>query len=289
MSVRLARRGTSAKEINVSRYGPDPWRRLSPFVHTPDSIPVPGMVSYLDFNCRESFADWWSNSVEGIWQGLKSIGGEVRLDMFRGSAKKRRGCPEGHLFGDYRLLDYLEAKALIYLPAYLAQLRQLSEVIAELKNIGGPVVDVTFNPEVLGNKPISHAAVLVDYLDGSLSPFEQAHDRLSAWSQKIEQWYVDNPDAEGEPEPFLYELTEMVASIPSVEPLLTYQACAARFERENLMLMFVRSVGSWYQMEYGQSVLSAWVEAGHLELEQARKLSLRAPVCRWNDEWFARA
>lgn len=33
-------------------------------------------------------------------------------------------------------------------------------------------------PDTLGPKPISHAALLVDYLNGKLRPFEDAHQRM---------------------------------------------------------------------------------------------------------------
>ena len=133
MSVRYAKRGTCPDEIDVSRYGSSPWRQLSPYVKAPEPLPIPGHVSYLDLEEYPSFPGWWATTTEGIWQGLKVIATETAPGQFQGPPKKRRGRPEGHRYGDYRQLGYLEAKALIYIPAYLSQLRQCPKLLKDVR------------------------------------------------------------------------------------------------------------------------------------------------------------
>ena len=51
-------------------------------------IPVPGMPGTV------------SDTVEGIWQGLKVIRGKIAPHLFRGRGQKRGGKPAGHQYGD---------------------------------------------------------------------------------------------------------------------------------------------------------------------------------------------
>src|SRR5439155_27289214 len=67
--------------------------------------PVPGMPGVT------------SDSVEGIWQGLKVIRGKTAPHLFRGRGQKRGGKPAGHLFGD-RLLGIVEARLKLYRVSY---------------------------------------------------------------------------------------------------------------------------------------------------------------------------
>ena len=60
-----------------------------------------------------------SDSVEGIWQGLKVIRGKIALRFFEDVGRKRVGKPAGHQFGDQkRLLDLAEARRKIYIFPY---------------------------------------------------------------------------------------------------------------------------------------------------------------------------
>ena len=94
----------------------------------------------------------------GRRERICSIGPRIRSRaderLFHGQPKKRRGRPDGHLFGDYRLRDYGQ---LIYIPAYLELIRQQSEIIAKL-DPDVEIVNVSYQPDTLGPKPISHAA-----------------------------------------------------------------------------------------------------------------------------------
>jgi hypothetical protein len=155
---RYAKSRRDGTQADVSRYGH--FRALSPFAVYPGKIPIPGRLSYAFrsyWEAGDHLLDWNADSVEGVWQGLKLIDGHIEERLLRGQPKKRRGRPEGHLFADYRLLNYVEAKALIYIPTYLELLWQQAEVLAQL-DPAVEIVDVSYQPETLGPKPISHAA-----------------------------------------------------------------------------------------------------------------------------------
>src|SRR4051812_14302173 len=70
---------------DVSSYADHPLCTLSPFwAH--GGIPVPGMDGTT------------SDSVEGIWQGLKLINNKISPRFFDGQGKKRGGIPRGHQY-----------------------------------------------------------------------------------------------------------------------------------------------------------------------------------------------
>jgi hypothetical protein len=100
----VARLPAGALLYDVSSRASAPFAKLSPF-YPHGGIPVPGMPGT------------YSDSVEGVWQGLKVIQGEVDPSCFKGKGRKRRGRPEGHRFGE-KLLGYLEARQAIYIPTY---------------------------------------------------------------------------------------------------------------------------------------------------------------------------
>ncbi len=89
---------------DVSSYGDEPYCRFSP-IWAHGGIPIPGMPGQT------------SDTVEGIWQGLKVIRGKTAPHLFRGRGQKRGGKPAGHKFGD-RLLDIVEARRKLYLVSY---------------------------------------------------------------------------------------------------------------------------------------------------------------------------
>lgn len=283
--VIYSRKGQHSHEIDVSRYGKSPWRELSPFCRAARLLPIPGLASYVDLQMAESFPEWWADSVEGIWQGLKRIDGQLAPQLFRGQPKKRRGRPEGHDFGEYRLLEYPEAKALIYIPAYLEQLRQLPHLLNMLREEGEPVavVDVSYQPDVLGPKPISHAALLVDVLVGRLASYQTAHEELEEWSRRI-----DSAHEQGIDELVLDTLAllgKRVSELAGHPDLTGYDGCARLFLRENLMLSAIRCIGSHLELDTGCALLRRWLNDSLLEPEQATALSRRAPVCRWTEDW----
>ena len=89
---------------DVSSYADPPFCTLSP-VYAHGGIPIPGLPGRT------------SDSVEGVWQGLKVIRGKIAPQHFRGKGQKRGGKPSGHQYGD-RLLDVVEARLKIYRVAY---------------------------------------------------------------------------------------------------------------------------------------------------------------------------
>jgi hypothetical protein len=123
-------------------------------------IPVPGMPGVT------------SDTVEGIWQGLKVIRGEIAPRYFSGSCGKRGGKPSGHRYGD-KLLKIVEAREKIYRVAYEWVLEHriepsLIEDLLERSQSGQTQYfhDVSDNGNI-GNpdEGWAHAAVLVQYLN----------------------------------------------------------------------------------------------------------------------------
>jgi hypothetical protein len=144
---------------DVSSYADFPLCSLSPmWVH--GGIPVPGMPGTT------------SDTVEGIWQGLKVIRGDVAPRYFKGPGHKRGGKPAGHRYGS-KLLKIVEAREKIYRVAYewmllnrvdptllagfieqtRAGVRQYFHDVCDNGAIGNP------------DEGWAHAAVLVQYLN----------------------------------------------------------------------------------------------------------------------------
>jgi hypothetical protein len=149
--------------LDVSSYADSPYCTLSPmWAH--GGIPVPGMSGQT------------SDSVEGIWQGLKVIRGRTAPRLFRGRGQKRGGRPAGHQFGD-RLLGIVEARQQIYRVAYEWMLENRIEpsllqqfLDRARQGVTQYIHDVSDNGDV--NNPdegLAHAAVLVQYLNRRLA------------------------------------------------------------------------------------------------------------------------
>jgi len=145
---------------DVTKNAEYPYCLFSPFyVHS--GIPIPGMPGRT------------SDTVEGIWQGLKVIKKEIAPRYFRGIGKKRGGKPSGHQFGtDKRLLKLEEARRRIYLPAYewVLENKIPQEIIDSfLENIYRYVPQYFYDYEsngVIGKDlPLAHSAVLVRWLN----------------------------------------------------------------------------------------------------------------------------
>lgn len=144
---------------DVSSYGDPPYCTLSP-MWVYGSIPIPGMPGVT------------SDTVEGVWQGLKVIRGAIAPRYFQGACGKRGGKPAGHRYGD-KLLKIVEAREKIYRVTYewvlnnrvdssliegfvarsLAGERQYFHDVSDNGNIGNP------------DEGWAHAAVLVQYLN----------------------------------------------------------------------------------------------------------------------------
>ena len=171
--------------IDVSSYGEEPFKRLSPFSYSQKyNIPVPGNEQIKAY------------SVEGIWQGLKVINRKTDFSLFKKRPSKRRGHPEGHLFSN-RLIGYLEARENIYVPAYVFHVINniLDNIVGELEKKVEPVVfyDVEPNNDIKDlSKPFSHASLLVTLLNvlkgAPLPPFSR-HKFLDAKEQASATFY----------------------------------------------------------------------------------------------------
>lgn len=156
----------------TSRSAISAFQRFSPFFPH-GGIPVP-------------FSELFSQSVEGVWQGLKVfdlIGGdreEIDATCFANTTQKglkrtlrRRGrvrCAGHYCIESGALLGYLEARREIYLPAYNFVLEHRLE--GELQALAkaarqSPLVflDYSTNADVSDSRaPLSHAALVRDHL-----------------------------------------------------------------------------------------------------------------------------
>ena len=123
-------------------------------------IPVPGMPRTT------------SDSVEGIWQGLKVIRGQIAPRYFVGRGQKRGGKPAGHQLGK-KLLKIVEARDRIYRTSYEWTLINrvdptLIEKFVSLALAGAVQYfhDVSDNGDISNpDEGWAHAAVLVQYLN----------------------------------------------------------------------------------------------------------------------------
>lgn len=144
---------------DVSSYADPPFCEFSPlWAH--GGIPVPGSAGLT------------SDSVEGIWQGMKVIRGKTAPHLFRGRGRKRGGKPAGHLYGD-RLLGIVEARLKIYKVAYEWVLEHRIDPALIARFIDEAFAGVPRYFHDLGdngdvNNPDegwAHASVLVQYLN----------------------------------------------------------------------------------------------------------------------------
>ena len=127
------------------------------------NIPVPKM-------------DCASDSVEGIWQGLKIIRGKIAPAYFHGKGRKRYGKPRGHQFGK-KVLGYVAARKKIFVPAYEFMFYNCvpEESIRRILGFARDDVkqfffDVDENGDIGNRKsPLAHSAVLVDIINRELS------------------------------------------------------------------------------------------------------------------------
>jgi hypothetical protein len=296
MAAVYARRGAQPDAVNVSRYGPSPWGRLSPFTVV-GKVPIPGRLGLWELVALErgeftsdDLADGFATSVEGIWQGLKRIDGHIDEACFV-RPRKRRGVVAGHDYG-YRLLDYLEARCLVYVPAYLHvlrhQVRDLVERLARRAAHGEvTIVDVSYAPDPFSlDRPLSHARLLVDYLNGALQPYLDAEQRLRARLEALLGIYDD-----GEPDGLSaaglvarqrwWRVTAALVEATDGGELDSYLAWAARWERECLIALVVGDAGMIDDVDLLGEVLGGWVRAGVMTGQEATRLGAQAPLARF--------
>lgn len=160
LQVRTSKQPPDAVWVDVSSSGDPPLDQLSPF-YAHGGIPIPGMDSKR------------SDSVEGIWQGLKVIRGKIAPRFFEGGGRKRVGKPRGHQFGDStRLLGIEEARRKMYVPAYEWMLENcIDETILSgfidqaFRGVPQYFYDREDNGSIGKDAPLAHAKLLADYLN----------------------------------------------------------------------------------------------------------------------------
>lgn len=144
---------------DVSSYAEPPYCQFSPlWAH--GGIPIPGTDGET------------SDSVEGIWQGMKVIRGKTAPHLFRGRGQKRGGKPAGHLYNG-RLLGIVEARLKLYKVAYEWMLENRIDPELIEGFIHDAFAGISQNFHDLGdngdvNNPDegwAHASVLVQYLN----------------------------------------------------------------------------------------------------------------------------
>jgi hypothetical protein len=156
--------------IDVTSQGEQPWVKFSPF-YPHGYIPIPFSPGNL------------SQSVEGIWQGLKVFESEdvnlstMQITSMKGIKRtvRKHGKCLGHRAGirGKDLLSYLEARHLIYLPTYQWVLANcLVELVERLKQLAASHTVILLDYETNGdvnnlNKPLSHAQLIKLYLENN--------------------------------------------------------------------------------------------------------------------------
>lgn len=158
----------NAEIIDVTSKGEEPYIRLSPFFPH-GNIPIPFSENYL------------SESVEGIWQGLKVFKNEdidpTKFTIKNMSGIKRTvrkfGTPLGHRQGvnGNELLDYISARKKIYMKAYAYILENhVKNIIDKLGEKAQKqdivLLDYDTNDDIENvKKPLSHASLLKKHLE----------------------------------------------------------------------------------------------------------------------------
>lgn len=165
----------------TSNAGGDGMVSLSPF-YPHGGIPVPFSEGVT------------AECVEGVWQGLKVFEGEdVDIATFRNRSMKnikrsvrKHGKVLGHRKGvkGKEILDYVEAKHLIYIPTYKWMLQnKVADIIDPLREKAENQTVVLLDYNTCCDvdspvKPLSHAYLVKAYIEG-LYPYRNGDDRNS--------------------------------------------------------------------------------------------------------------
>lgn len=150
---------------------------LSPF-YPHGNIPIPFSPGHTSF------------CVEGIWQGLKvfeSCG--IDMNTFTNSTMtglKRTTRKYGHQLGHQKginskeLLNYFDARMLLYLPSYKWVLENVSEVVSVIEHLRNRsttndivLLDYNTNTDVENlSKPLSHATLIKLYIEDKYPSYD---------------------------------------------------------------------------------------------------------------------
>lgn len=170
---------------STSKY--ESLRILSPF-YPHRNIPIPGMLGKT------------AVCVEAIWQGLKifencgvdysTFCNDTMQDIKR--TVRKYGKPVGHKY-ENRIINYADARWLIYLPSYLYMLENfpnvqntIVKIKEKLKEKDIVLLDYNTNCNIADySKPLSHAGLIKLYIEGEYPNFE---DRLKyeTWNKILE-------------------------------------------------------------------------------------------------------
>lgn len=170
---------------------------LSPF-YPHGNIPVPGI------------ADMKATCVEAVWQGLKVFESSgVDYDTFKNGTMRnlkrttrRFGMPVGHAYGD-RLLNYFDARMLIYLPTYkwvLDNVPEVHKVVERIKEQAQKQEDIVFldyntNIDFCDiSSPISHAGLVKLYIEGKYPDVSQTYIPVNKKSTKNKKEKTSSPN-----------------------------------------------------------------------------------------------
>ena len=135
---------------------------FSPFQIVQPKIPIPGRSERSD-------------TVEGVWQGLKMIGGEIDPSYFHGKGRRRYGKVDGNSYHEKRI-GYVEARTEIYAPSYKFMIEKCIdpstlEKMYALARAGVKqfFFDVDENADVHNkSSPLAHSSLLVAIINETL-------------------------------------------------------------------------------------------------------------------------
>ena len=185
---KLKEKYPGAQIIDVTSKSNNEFVRLSPFFPI-GGIPVP-------FSSEEE-----AETVEGIWQALKVFEKEgvdvEKLYNRRMTGLKRTETKLGKCLGHQKglqseeLLDYIDARKEIYVPAYNWMLEHRCwNLVLRIKEmcVEGVVVllDYNTNPDIENaSKPLSHASLIIKAVERLLTDEEKA-----AWPKQMQELKV---------------------------------------------------------------------------------------------------
>lgn len=155
---------------DVTSHAKNSLVKLSPF-YPHGGIPVP-------------FSDGFTAScVESIWQGLKVFeNSDIDVNVFQNNTMRnikrtvrRFGRPLGHRKGvnGKEIIGYIEARKLIYIPAYRWVLEnKVAHIIDRLRAANKTkiivLLDYNINADVEDiHKPLSHASLIKAFVEGT--------------------------------------------------------------------------------------------------------------------------
>ena len=170
-NVRLIKSSRSSDDVPIYDISSKSttFSMISPFSKSNITIPVPG-----NQNKR-------STSVEGIWQGLKIIEGKIDESLFRSEEKIVKRKVEDYSETKFKYgneeIGSITARKRINIPAYKYYIdnvlpKDYLENFLRISKAGVNQVfyDVDANDDISdATKPLSHASVLVKFLDEKLS------------------------------------------------------------------------------------------------------------------------